>query len=195
MIARGAYPPGIAIREVDLVRVLGVSRTPIREALHKLHADGLIKPLPVGGYTALELGRKELIDIYTVRGVLEGLSARQAAENRQGDDIIRLRQNLEAIDHALEEDYAADEITPFRRFFRTIAQASRNDYLQAALNRVTELFNYRSLALTHPASYEQIRYRHSGIADAIIAQAAARSERLVRDYFAKALAVRLENIK
>ncbi|GAP36697.1 GntR family transcriptional regulator [Piscinibacter sakaiensis] len=102
LILDGVLAPGQRIAELQLVERLGVSRTPVRGALMKLAEEGLVEPLPNGGHAVKAFEDTEIHDAIEVRGTLEGLAARLAAE--RGVPATRLaeaRQGLAAIDALL----------------------------------------------------------------------------------------------
>ena len=80
MILAGDLPGGARIAELSIVEKLGFSRTPIRAALMRLEQEGLLDALPNGGYAVKTFSEREVSDAIELRGTLEGLSARLAAE-------------------------------------------------------------------------------------------------------------------
>ncbi len=194
MIAEGQYPPSEVIREIDLVRTFQMSRTPVREALHRLEGEGLIRRITAGGFVAVELGRKELVAIYQVREVLVGLAASLAARNRTRIDLAHLEEGLEAIDRACAFGEAEDADRRVRAFYHALAAASSNEYLRATLDRLTDLFRYRALAVTHPEWRDMLATRHRGLVDAIAKQDAPRAEHIGRDLIARSLEIRLSDV-
>lgn len=101
-ILKGEFLPGEALTEQGLSSKLGVSRTPVREALRKLELEGLVKTVPNKGAEVVGISEKDVDDIYTIRVHIEGLAARWAAEHISEDDIKKLRDILE-----LQEFYAS----------------------------------------------------------------------------------------
>lgn len=83
-IARGDRPPGARLRETELAERLGISRTPAREAIRQLEADGLVAHIPRQGASIRQLDYPEVMELYEMRAVLEGtavlLAARAASE-------------------------------------------------------------------------------------------------------------------
>ncbi|HEY1728764.1 MAG TPA: GntR family transcriptional regulator [Candidatus Baltobacteraceae bacterium] len=193
MITEGHYPPSEVIREIDLVRNFQMSRTPVREALHRLEGEGLIRRTTAGGFVASELGRKELIDIYQVREVLVGLAARLAAQNRTRIDIAHLEEENDAIDRACAFSESEDADNRVRAFYHALAAASGNESLRKMLSRLTDLFRYRALSVTHPEWRDQLSARHRSLIDAIAKQDAARAEHAGRDLVSKSLEIRLSD--
>jgi DNA-binding GntR family transcriptional regulator len=191
MIAEGHYPPTEVMREIDLVRNFQMSRTPVREALHRLEGEGLIRRVTAGGFVAVELGRKELVAIYQVREVLVGLAASLAARNRTRIDIAHLEEGLEGIDRACAFGEAEDADNRMRAFCHSLAAASGNEYLRLALDRLTGFFRYRALAVTHPEWRDMLAARHRSLVDAIAKQDAQQAEHIGRTLIARALEIRL----
>src|SRR5688572_30195727 len=80
MILAGELPAGERIAELAIVERLGVSRTPIRAALMRLEQEGLLEGLPNGGYAVRTFSERDVADAIELRGTIEGLAARLAAE-------------------------------------------------------------------------------------------------------------------
>ena len=89
-ILNGTYPSGYALIETKLAQELGVSRTPIREALHQLEQEGLAVSLPNRGVVVKTPSSEDFEDIYTVRQLLEGQAARWVCERARAEDIDQL---------------------------------------------------------------------------------------------------------
>lgn len=195
MIMSGAFPPSVPLREVDLVRLLKMSRTPVREALQRLAAEGLIEPLAAGGYVAIELGQKELADIYQVREYLTGLAARLAAENRTRVDLARLEDTLDAMEAAAAAEDTDTLDTSIRTFFHALSDASKNAYLHALNAKLVDFFRYHALAVTHAEWREMARRDIRLIVDAIAARDGAKAEALARDHIVRALARRRADLE
>lgn len=103
-ILNGELQPGERLREVALVADLGVSRTPIRAALARLAEEGLLEKMPTGGYVVREFTERDIHDAISLRGELEGMAARLAAE--RGVDpaaLVAIKECLADIDHLLEK--------------------------------------------------------------------------------------------
>lgn len=91
-IAAGEIPPGMPLRQVEIATRLGVSPTPVREALRLLESDGLVAYAPHKGATVSELGLHEIEDLYALRARIEGLAVRLAVERGtiQEDELLKL---------------------------------------------------------------------------------------------------------
>ena len=93
-ILGGRFPAGSRLRQEDLAGQLGISRTPIREALVRLGHEGLIDLLPKGGVRVAVLDLEEAVDLYDLREVLDGLAARLAAARAPAASLARLGREL-----------------------------------------------------------------------------------------------------
>ena len=92
MLLRGDFAPGERLAELTLVRRLDASRTPVRLALDRLAREGVLEPLPSGGFRVREFAIADVWDAIEIRGVLEGTAARFAAERlSEPDELLRLR--------------------------------------------------------------------------------------------------------
>jgi DNA-binding GntR family transcriptional regulator len=94
-IIKGEIPNGTKISEQELAATYGISRGPLREAISRLESQKLIERIPHVGARVVSLDINELVDLYKVREVLEGMAARLAAENMSQADIVELTALLE----------------------------------------------------------------------------------------------------
>lgn len=139
MILRGALPGGQRVAEIPIAEQLGVSRTPVREALTVLAQEGLLSVAGKRGYQVKEFSARDIEDAIDMRGVLEGTAARLVAEAGPAPEL------LEALDVCLAEGaeivgkphYGVDDDIQWSemngRFHRLIVQACANRALQGAL--------------------------------------------------------------
>ena len=110
LILGGELEPGTRIAELWLVERLNVSRTPVRGALARLAEEGLLDALPSGGYAVKDFSESDIHDAIEVRGTMEGLAARLAAERGASPALIaQARECLKRIDAALAEPALTDE--------------------------------------------------------------------------------------
>ena len=93
-ILSGVYQDGEELREVTLGEKLGVSRTPVREALRQLELEGLVTIVPNKGAYVTSISRKDVEDIYKIRSLLEGLCARWATKNITEQQILDMEETL-----------------------------------------------------------------------------------------------------
>ena len=102
-ILEGNLKAGQRLMEVQLAEQLGVSRTPIREAIRKLELEGLVVMLPRKGAYVANMSFKDLIDVLEIRASLEGLAASLAAERRNDEDIIDLEKLAKEFETCVRE--------------------------------------------------------------------------------------------
>lgn len=140
LILTGVYGPEERLIEEQLAERLGVSRTPVRQALTMLEAEGLVEITPNRGATVCSFSIEDVWDIYDLRAVLEGHAARRAAGRIERHELERLRElavEMEGLagrfeDHE-EEIRALVELN--QEFHGTIAEASRNRRLKRLIDR------------------------------------------------------------
>ncbi len=130
-IVEGEIPPGSRISEAELAARYGISRAPLREAISRLAAVGLIERRPNVGARVIELSADQLIDIFHVRESLEGTAARQAALRMDAEAVGRLRATLDEHAARMRQDggQAYFQEAGDVDFHYQIIQGSGNHYL------------------------------------------------------------------
>ena len=134
-VVEGEIAPGAKISEPELARRFGVSRGPLREAISRLEAGGLVTRRPNVGARVITLSAQGLIEIYELREALEGMAARLAAENMSDEEVQAMRDLLEIHQANVEEK---DGQAYFQKegdldFHYRIIQGSRNQRLTRVL--------------------------------------------------------------
>jgi len=144
LILTGEYGPEERLVEEQLADRLGVSRTPIRQALTTLEAEGLVEMEPNKGAAVCSFSVDDVWDIYDMRAVLEGHAARRASERIAAEDLARLSGSVEEME-GLAGRYADHEeeirvlVALNQAFHGTIIDASRNRRLQRLIGRTIEI--------------------------------------------------------
>ncbi|NOD88385.1 MULTISPECIES: GntR family transcriptional regulator [unclassified Ruegeria] len=129
-IRDGALLPGDRLREIELSERLGVSRTPVREAIRQLEADGLVTHVPRQGATVRSLDYAEVMELYEMRAVLEGTAARLAA--RSASDIEL--DELDILNDRLAEAGTGPDAAQINRVFHaTLLDAAKNRFLAKSM--------------------------------------------------------------
>ncbi|VBB09100.1 transcription regulator hth gntr [Lucifera butyrica] len=135
-IINGGYGPGEILLETKLADELGVSRTPIREAIHLLELEGLVESSTKKGAAVLGISTKDVQDIYAIRQLVEGLAARWAAEHLTAVEIKELQKIFELMEfyaHKLD----VEEVTELdNRFHQIIYEASGSKILKLTLGNL-----------------------------------------------------------
>ncbi|WP_210604071.1 GntR family transcriptional regulator [Brevibacterium oceani] len=116
-IMSGAMSPGEPIRQNTVAKQLGVSASPVREAFRRLETVGLISHTDNLGAAVSELNEDDLQEVYLLRGVMEGLAAKLAAEKRTDDDVTRLREILARAEAKFPGDDEPGELAKLSREF------------------------------------------------------------------------------
>ena len=172
LIVLGTYPAGRPVTEQELCDRLGVSRTPVREALRRLESDGLVQPAR-RGVTLVELGAKALRDAYLVRAALEALTAELAADRRRAGelapaDLARLGDLADEADRATRSGDLAEGVRRNRAFHRHIAVLADNPPAAEALDRLWDRITVSTRAsLAAPARTAQVDEEHRHLVAAI----------------------------
>jgi GntR family transcriptional regulator of vanillate catabolism len=139
MILRGELSGGQRVAEIPVSEQLGVSRTPVREALMVLAQEGLLEVAGKRGYRVVEFGAKEIEDAVDLRGILEGTAARLVAEAGPATDLLEILDECLAVGAKIvgKRGYGVDDDIRWAemngRFHRAIVQACGNRALQGAL--------------------------------------------------------------
>ncbi len=167
-ILRGELKPGERLMEIQLANKLGVSRTPIREAIRKLELEGLVLMVPRKGAEVAEITEKNLRDVLEVRCALEELAVQLACDRIDGE---RMQQLLDAAAHFRDILGTAD-ITELgeadEAFHDVIFQATGNQRLIQLLNNLREqMYRYRIEYLKKKECYPQLLEEHAAIIQAI----------------------------
>ncbi len=140
-IMDGSFPPGSPLREEMLAAEIGVSRTPVRDALRRLLADGLVESTRNYGTFVTEITGDDLHEVYHLRAMLEGYAARRAATRITPEELAELRRladEMEAIEGTDEQRVARFNALN-RDFHVTIVRAARSRRLEGMLGWVLQV--------------------------------------------------------
>ncbi|SDW59442.1 GntR family transcriptional regulator [Marinobacter mobilis] len=134
-IVKGELAPGEKIGEVELCARFDLTRGPLREALGRLESRGLLVRRPHAGVKVVSVSAEELLELYRIREVMEGLAARQAAERMPEDEIRALQSTLDSHEHLIEQakGQAYYQAEGDYDFHHRIATGSRNTKLAQML--------------------------------------------------------------
>ena len=149
-ILSGKLKKGDSLTETSLSARLGVSRTPLRAALHRLAEEGLIEIAPNRGAVVVGIGDEELVDIYKIRIRLEGLASSEAAKRISPDDLKRLRDSVELSEFYIAKQDAEHLKELDSEFHNIIYKASGNRLLcktLTELHRNIQFYRKRSLGV------------------------------------------------
>ncbi|HEV8635178.1 MAG TPA: GntR family transcriptional regulator [Chloroflexota bacterium] len=180
-ILAGEIRPGERLLETQIAASLGVSRIPLREAIRKLERDGLVVFFPRRGIYASALSARDVDEIYAVRAVLEGLSARLAAERHTLEDLARIDEILSVMAHFAANNDSAALFQAGRDFHQVVLEAAGS----RKLAQITELMygqveRVRQLRMRLTRRCREVYREYVRIRDAIAARDGARAEREMR---------------
>lgn len=136
-ILSGHLAGGARLAEIALAERLGVSRTPVREAVQRLAQDGLVEVVPNRGARVRTVTPTEVEDTYAVREILDGLAARLAAARRNERDLGRMRDALARLDAARPRDFER-QVAADLEFHAAVAAAAGNPTLEGVLRGLEE---------------------------------------------------------
>src|SRR5215471_11561174 len=193
LVLKGQFPPGEHLSEPQLVARLGVSRTPVREALSRLAHEGLLYTAGTGRYRVREFTMTDVRDAIELRGVLEGTAARLAAERlMKADELETIREvqaRLDAIKHITVDTFGA-YMELNESFHAELVSLAKSAMLRRSVEHVKTLPFASPSALVFarsklPRAAEMIlvgQEQHHAILEAVERRQAARAEALAREH-------------
>ena len=182
-ILGNAYPPGAALPEKMLAGQLNVSRVPVREALHRLAAEGLVTLRPRQGAFVSSLSPRQFLDAYRVREALEDLAIKLALPHLTAADL----DELASLQSEMRRHAAADDTDAFfaanHRFHALFVERSRNDYLRAIyFPLMDQMRRHVSSSLGLRGGLTRSIEEHQAILGAVRAGDAEEAARLLREH-------------
>jgi DNA-binding GntR family transcriptional regulator len=182
-ILAGRHTPGQRLIADELAKEFGVSRMPVREALHRLEVAGLVTITPHRGAVVSELSEAECIEIYHVRAVLDGLATRLATPNLSEADHARLAALLADMETGVEAKDPQRVLNVNREFHAVIWSAARAPRLRDLLENLYDSSQrFRNISVLIPGRLDQITHEHRLIAEALARGDAAAAERYANDH-------------
>lgn len=183
MILDGVFRPGNRIIESEVAESIGISRTPVREALHKLEAERLIVRLPKGGYVVKGMSRGEIEEIFDIRVILESFAGYLAAERWNDNEIAPLEDKLEEFEKYLMIN-DLKELTRLNTEFHELLYAlSKSPKLIEMINNLRdEIFLLREILLESMKMGTLSHNDHKKIIKAIKNREAKKVERLLKEH-------------
>ena len=178
-IRDGSLAPGERLTEVDLAARFGVSRTPVRQAIARLEAEGLLTHEPRRGLSVTRPDHQQVVELYVMREVLEGAAARLAAQHASETEIAAMAEILGAEPAAFGDAAALAEVN--QRLHGLLYLAAHNRYLLRSLEQLAATMSLLPTLLTHGGRAEAAHAEHRAILAAIgrrdgdAAEAAARA--------------------
>ncbi|MGD9944593.1 MAG: GntR family transcriptional regulator [Burkholderiaceae bacterium] len=192
-IQSGQLKPGERLREVELAESIGLSRTPIREALARLESEGLVVHDATRGIVVAELDYSMVTELYYMREVLEGTAARLTAQHASEVEISILEDLCRQYEASLDDESRL--AVSNRQFHDTLYRCSHNRYL---VNMLTVLHDALSLlgstTLGSPERAAETLKEHEAVVAAIRERDADRAEQALRAHIRAAQKVRMKKL-
>ncbi len=195
-IINGSLKPRERLMEIQLAEELGVSRTPIREALRKLELEGFIVMIPRKGAYVADISFKDIADVYEIRAALEGLAAALAAERITDEELEEMERFLVGKAEAIANNDMDKLVDVDTRFHELIYQASRNDRLSNIINNLREqIQRCRVTSLSVPGRMQQSLQEHRTIVEAIQSRDTQLARQVAQDHIENAENIMMESLK
>lgn len=193
-IREGRIPTGAHLTEVDIASWLGMSRTPVREAMRRLQSEGLLLNQPFRGALVMRLDVEDMRQMFAVRELLEPAAAAACALQATDAEIRALREVLKLEAEVLGKPAALIPLN--RQFHDLILEAARNQFLSKAIAAVYALIPLLGDSNLLDGPHARAAHaQHLAILKAIEARDASRAEALAREHVRHSLEHRLARIK
>lgn len=193
-IRQGVLAPGARLREVEIAERLGLSRTPVREAMRLLEGDGLVVHQPRLGATVRALDYAEIMELYEMRAVLEGTAARLAARAASEVELSELAALNVEFGAAIGNQAQAAEIN--RQFHMILQDAAKNRFLIKSISSLQKtMMILGPTTLMDGARAESAVAEHARVLDALMARDGMRAEAEMRAHIEAAQRARLKGLR
>ena len=187
-ILSGKLTRGTALTEISLSERLGVSRTPVRSALHRLAEEGLVEAVANKGCVVIGITNSDLVDIYKIRVRLEGLASAIAATRITDEGLNALRESVELAEFYISKNDTEKLKELDSEFHETIYRSTDNRLLCKTLSELhRKIKSYRKLSLTVPGRLERSVLEHREIYQAIAIRDAEKADMLTSLHIERAL--------
>lgn len=193
-IRTGKLAPGARLTETEIAERFDISRTPVREAIRKLEADGLVTHMPRAGAVVRQLTYPEIMELYEMRWVLEGTAARLSAQGASMVEIEELAAiNAEMADN-LKDGTLIYDLN--RQFHKTLVAAARNRFLLRAVRAIeTTLLILGPSTLQEAGRIGQAIEEHDQVINALRSRDAPSAEAAMRIHMESAQRTRLQQLR
>ncbi len=167
-IRKGILEPGERLMEVQLAEELGISRTPVREAIRKLEQEGYVIMMPRRGTYVSDISTNDVKEIFEIRSALESLATGLAARRIEPDELETLQNLLIEIEGYIAKNDMEKIVETDIKFHGLLYQVSRNERLVNIINNLKEqLARFRTLSMSYPGRLQETLEEHSEMVEAI----------------------------
>ncbi len=192
----GELRPGERLMEVQLAEKMGVSRTPVREAIRKLELEGLVDMIPRKGAHVAELSIKDIMDVLEVRASLDGLATSLAAERITDDELKELKHINGQFASYIEKENLNGSIKKDVEFHDIIYRASRNDKLISIINNLREqVQRFRVIYLKEYNNSKNLIKEHNDIFEAVSSRSMENARNIAKTHIINQESTILSSLK
>ncbi len=182
-ILSGKYHENEELREMAIGKELGVSRTPVREALRQLELEGLVQITPNKGASVIGISLKDVKDIYEMRSLLEGLCVKKATENMTYEILTRLEEILDLSEYYTAKEKFDSVLELDNEYHHTLYEAANSKMIRHTLSDFHHyLERMRKTTLKSKDRVEHSNKEHRDIVEAIKAGDAQRAMHLADEH-------------
>lgn len=173
--------------EIQVAEELGVSRTPVREAIRKLELEGLVAMIPRKGAYVAGLSMKDVIEVFEIRAALEGLAASLAAERATDDELENLERQLVRTTSLIDTSDLNGMVEIDTDFHSLLYTVSRNNRLAQIINNLREqIQRFRQTSLSFPGRMKEALEEHREIVEAVSSRDPELARRLAQEHIENA---------
>lgn len=195
-IIGGVLRPGERLMEIQMAEELGVSRTPVREAIRKLELEGFVVMMPRKGAYVAGISLKDIADVFEVRVSLEALASGLAAERITGEELEELERILVRKAELITDGNLAAFVESDTQFHDSLYRCSRNQRLIQMLNNLQdEIQRFRSVSLAFPGRMQEALEEHRKIVEAVAERNVSEAQAAAWEHIEKAENSLLEKIR
>ena len=180
-IISGVFSPGERLMEIQIADEMGVSRTPVREAMRMLEMEGFVVMTPRRGTYVSNMSIKDINDVYEIRISLDTLAAGLAAERITDEELEELQRLLLKIGEAIESNSMANIVEADIEFHDVLYKASRNERLRNIINNLREQITViRGVSMRYPGRLKDTQEEHRRLVECIAARNVEKSQEAAR---------------
>lgn len=186
-IISATLKPGERLMEIQLAEEMGVSRTPVREAIRKLELEGFVVMVPRKGAYVAGISMKDIADVFEIRAALESLAAGLAAERITEEELEQLERILVKIGECVKKNDLVQLIEVDTEFHDTLYKACRNERLvQIVSNLREQIQRARTASLSTPGRMKDALEEHKKIVEAVSERNVELAQLLAREHIENA---------
>lgn len=188
--------PGQRLMEIHLAEQLGVSRTPVREAIRKLELEGYVIMMPRRGTYVANLSIRDVNEVFEIRTALDSLASGLAAERISEDELEELQRLLVQIGEYIEENDMNKIVEVDTKFHDLLYKASRNNRLVGIISNLREqLTSFRTKSMSYPGRLRETLEEHRQIVDTIAQGNVADAQKAAEKHMEKSEQTLLKSMK